>query len=481
MVHITEVRSSDTDDTDDHVGLSSRSTHQTVRKRQPQPQQPQPQNNDGKNGYDHVGDEDDDPNSNESEIDAKNEFHDGDDDDDDDDDEEVDDSDEGTDSDDSNDENSDDDDDDSERKTKRAQYSEKDQKEEMIRHLPIGERLQRQLEVGVAAVQHYNNNNNKDNRRAQPKQTSTQSQAVQLPPLATSSKQRNETPIDNPTTKITNGTRTLKSKKHAPTEMSSKRKDFYNRQRLDLQGGGVAAIGTNLQVHANLYKGRDPRSSTAIDTTASTTATSAYGGPFQKQRGGKQLLESIRGGNNNTSLYDDRHNDDYAFLQDMRNTEIRTLQKRIKARQLTGRKGQEHRKRYNVQQQVDGHDDGLEEDQKELHRLQQDKATFERRQLDIATKRAVQQTIRQEQHRKRQRIEVDSSTTTKSTTTATNKGQQQRPSQKYVPKVRELKRMYMETKYDLLSQQPGGKGKVEKMILKKHSKNKTKDSRKGLI
>ena len=162
----------------------------------------------------------------------------------------------------------------------------------------------------------------------------------------------------------------------------------------------------------------------------------------------------------------------------MRNEEIQALQKRIKARQQTGRKGQEQRRRYNVQND----NDGLIDDQTELHRLQQEKANFERKQLDIATKRAVQQRLR-ENNVKRQRISTDEvDNETRHEIIDNDDTHRPRPhSSKHVPKVRELKRMFLETKYDLLSQQQKGKNTIDKMILKKHSKNKSKDSRKHHI
>jgi rRNA biogenesis protein RRP36 len=283
---------------------------------------------------------------------------------------------------------------------------------------------------------------------------------------------KQESNIGN-TDATTQSDKSKKKSKHAPTLMSSKRSEFYHRQRLDLQGGGVSAIGTNIQAHTNIYKGRDPRS--IIDVTASSTNDQKYS---HSKRGGKKLLESIKGTSNNMN---DHQYEDYAFIQEMRNEEMQTLQKRIKARQLTGRKGQEQRRRYNVQND----DDGLINDQRELHQLQQEKANFERKLLDIATKRAVQQRLRETNVTRRHNHTNEVASETGHQIDDDNDDDVHHPptqkSSKYVPKVRELKRMYLETKYDLLSQQQKGKNTIDKMILKKHIKNKSKDSKKHHI
>ena len=322
-------------------------------------------------------------------------------------------------------------------------------------HLPLNERLRHiQMEQGI-------NQSFKEQR----KRKYEQSQTVKEQILQKKQERSNGAIIDD--TKQSD--KTKKKSKHAPTVMSSKRSDFYHRQRLDIQGGGISAIGTNVQAHANVYKGRDPRSMMdgAINDPKSNN---------NSKRGGKKLLETIKGTSNNMNDY---QYEDYAFIQEMRNVEIQKLQKRIKARQVTGRKGQEQRRRYNIQND----DDGLMDDQRELHRLQQEKANFERKQLDIATKRSVQQKLRESnvQRQRNHTNEADIETIHQNNDDDTAYQNHASSVSKYVPKVRELKRMYMETKYDLLSQQQKGKNTIDKMILKKHIKNKSKDSKKHRI
>ena len=368
-----------------------------------------------------------------------------------------------------NDDHSDDDDDDDGSSSSRSEFEDDDQdvdnesddevhdkkikvNDDQLRHIPISERLRHiQMEQGI-------NQNYKEDRKRKHEQSQQVIQTVKEQILRKNQGRKNDD--TNPGTKQsmnTNHEKSKKKSKHAPTLMSSKRSDFYQRQRLDLQAGGVSAIGTNIQAHTNVYKGRDPRS--LIDVTTSSTNQS------NNKRGGKKLLETIKGTSNSANQLED-----YAFVQEMRNEEIQTLRKRIKARQITGRKGQEQRRRYNVQ---NTDSDGLIEDQRELHRLQQEKATYERHQLDVATKRAVQARLR-ESNPKRQRDDTDEAEVD------IKAAQDHAPAQssKYVPKVRELKRMYMETKYDLISQQRQGKNTIDKMILKKHKRNKSKDSKK---
>jgi hypothetical protein len=341
--------------------------------------------------------------------------------------------------------------------------------------MPISERLRH-----VQMVQGINPIYKEQRKRKYEQSQKQQIRAVKEQKLHQQHDRYNKNDTTDTSTAIPSDQTKKKSSKHAPKVMSSKRSDFYHRQRLDIQGGGIAAMGTSIQAHTNVYKGRDPRSMIEMTTSLTNNTKNNH-----NQRGGKKLLETIRGTTN------DYQYEDYAFLQEMRNEEIQKLQKRIKARQLTGRKGQEQRRRYNIQ---NDDNDGLMEDKKELHRLQQEKANFERKQLDIATKRAVQQQLRegtvvkQKQHHPTSKIDTESRHTMDDHDNVSDHHSQISPplprrtaGSKFVPKVRELKRMYLETKYDLLSQQQKGKNTIDKMILKKHKKNKSKDAKKHYI
>ena len=146
-------------------------------------------------------------------------------------------------------------------------------------------------------------------------------------------------------------TKKKRKSKHAPTEVSSKREDFY-RRKLDLNENGIGvAIG------AHRYKPRDPRLS-----------------------------------NLNGHLDMEHFEKNYAFLQDMRQKEITDLKKRISARKATGTKGTERRRRLGITNDRRT----LEDDKEELKRLLHEKAELERRQIERASKRSVKKRLQQE-------------------------------------------------------------------------------------
>lgn len=141
---------------------------------------------------------------------------------------------------------------------------------------------------------------------------------------------------------------TKKKSKHAPTEASSKRADFYKR-KLDLNENGIG-----VDIGAHRYKPRDPRVN-----------------------------------NLNGHLDMERFETNFAFLQEMRQQEIVALKKRLSARKKTGPSGQERRRRLGITN--DG--GSLEEDKSALKQLLHEKAEFERRQVDRAVQRAVKQKL----------------------------------------------------------------------------------------
>jgi ribosomal RNA-processing protein 36 len=144
------------------------------------------------------------------------------------------------------------------------------------------------------------------------------------------------------------GDRKKTKSKHAPTEASSKRADFYRRTpQLNESGIGV-------DIGAHKYKPRDPR------------------------------VESLSG---HLDVQHYEHN--YEFLQDMRLKEVATLRKNIAARKAPGRNGQNRRRRMGLTN--DG--GSLEADQEELKRLTQEKADVERAQVDRAAKQTVKKKL----------------------------------------------------------------------------------------
>ena len=139
-----------------------------------------------------------------------------------------------------------------------------------------------------------------------------------------------------------------KKSKHAPTEVSSKRSDFFKRGASSLNERGLG-----VDIGAHRYKPLDPR-------------TSNLHGHYNEEQ-----FET-----------------NYAFLEDIRNQEISQLKKRIHARKVTGRKGTALRKKLGGV--VGG---SIEEDQEKLMALKQQKAEFERRKIGRSAKHAVKKKL----------------------------------------------------------------------------------------
>jgi ribosomal RNA-processing protein 36 len=141
-----------------------------------------------------------------------------------------------------------------------------------------------------------------------------------------------------------------KKSKHAPTEVSSKRADYFARGAPKLNESGIG-----VEIGAHKYKPLDPRTS-----------------------------------NLSGHLNDEQFEKNYAFLDEIRGKEMSQLKKQIAARKVTGKKGKKMRRRLDVTGGT------LEEDQENLKRLQQEKAELSRRQLDRAAKQTVKRKIRDE-------------------------------------------------------------------------------------
>lgn len=142
-----------------------------------------------------------------------------------------------------------------------------------------------------------------------------------------------------------------KKSKHAPTEVSSKRHDFFARgaPRLNESGLGV-------EIGARRYKPLDPRTS------------------------------SLSG-----HLNEEQFEKNYEFLQDMRTKEISQLKKQISAWKKTGQKGQRLRRQLGVDKSV-----AVEELEDRMRKLKQEKADFERRKIERAAKKSVKRKIQSE-------------------------------------------------------------------------------------
>lgn len=99
-----------------------------------------------------------------------------------------------------------------------------------------------------------------------------------------------------------------KKSKHRPTEVSSKRSDFFKRGAPTLDSSGLG-----VEITAHLYKPRDPR---ILGATSKSTAA----------------VDS-----------------NYAFVHELRQKEISLLKKKIAVQKLTGKKGQRARRKMNLQ------------------------------------------------------------------------------------------------------------------------------------
>jgi ribosomal RNA-processing protein 36 len=197
-----------------------------------------------------------------------------------------------------------------------------------------------------------------------------------------------------------------KKSKHAPTEVSSKRSDFYRRGAPRLNESGVG-----VEIGARRYKPLDPRTS------------------------------SLSG-----HLNEEQFENNYEFLQDMRNKEISQLKKTIVARNQTGKKGKRMRRQLNVSV-ADG---SVEEDEDHLRKLKQERADFERHKVVRTAKQAVKKKIRSE---------VEEGT----------RGA-------FFLKRKEKKRLEFEAKMEELRKQRGGHKAVEKALAKRRQKAKSRDA-----
>ncbi|KAL7517121.1 hypothetical protein ACHAWX_002071 [Stephanocyclus meneghinianus] len=143
-----------------------------------------------------------------------------------------------------------------------------------------------------------------------------------------------------------------KKSKHAPTEMSSKRRDYFSRGKPDLNSSGIG-----VSIGANRYKPRDPR------------------------------MVSLSG-HLDADLFEKR----YDFLDEMQEKDIEILKRRVNAWKTTGKKGQKARRKLGIKQGVGS----LERDQEELKRLLQEQAEHKRAQVARAAKQTVKKKIREE-------------------------------------------------------------------------------------
>ncbi|KAL3907547.1 MAG: hypothetical protein SGILL_008827, partial [Bacillariaceae sp.] len=140
-----------------------------------------------------------------------------------------------------------------------------------------------------------------------------------------------------------------KKSKHRPTEVSSKRVDFYRRGAPKLNESGVG-----VEIGAKRYKPQDPR-------------VSSLSGHFNEEQ----------------------FQTNYSFLEEMRNQEIGQVRKRITAYKATGEKGRRMRRKL-------GLDGTLEEEETRLKSLTQQRADSERRNIERVAQQTVKRKIRDE-------------------------------------------------------------------------------------
>ena len=138
--------------------------------------------------------------------------------------------------------------------------------------------------------------------------------------------------------------------RHAPTEVSSKRQDYYTRDK----SLGSSGVNSEAALAVHRYKPRDPR---IMATAAGNTETS-----------------------------------DYEFLNDMMTQEIETLERRVAARKMVGSKGRKARKKLNLNTDITSQED----DQLELKRLKEQLLQRQRSAAQKSAKVAVKQKMEQE-------------------------------------------------------------------------------------
>jgi ribosomal RNA-processing protein 36 len=159
-------------------------------------------------------------------------------------------------------------------------------------------------------------------------------------------------PSKNPSSSSSSSVPAKKSK-HAPTEASSKRSDFYRRRTTLNESGIGVAIG------AHRYKPLDPR------------------------------VSNLHG---HLDVGQFEHNFD--FIKEIREKEMTDLRKRIAARKLGGRKGQKKRRELGLTHSDDA--STLESDKTELKRLLQENADLKRNQIERAAKQTVKKSLQQQ-------------------------------------------------------------------------------------
>jgi len=184
-----------------------------------------------------------------------------------------------------------------------------------------------------------------------------------------------------------------KKSKHAPTESSSLRRDYYT--SLNSNALNINSSGVGITIGANAYKPRDPR------------------------------LQDTLSGHLDQDVFQKR----YGFLEEVQEEEIKHLKERIRVHRITGRRGQKMRRK--IKEEGKGAWTTLEEDETELKRLQQERTTRHKSQTQRLAKQKIKKQLR-------------------SSVISGKAGP-------YFPKKREWKRMELEAKFDVLHKQGGNK------------------------
>lgn len=200
-----------------------------------------------------------------------------------------------------------------------------------------------------------------------------------------------------------------KKSKHRPTTASSLRADHFLRGAPNLNASGVG-----IEVGANRYRARDPRSEASHLSTTTV---------------------------NDTDVFERR----YEFLEEIRDGEIETLKDKCRAWKLRGTKGQKKRRRLGL---TEG-GGTAEGDAEELERLVRERAEGREDRLKRGARRSVNKKMKDD--------------------VASGK------SGAYYLKKRDRKRMEMEAKFEKLKES-GGDDAINKVLAKKRKKKRSKDA-----
>lgn len=221
-------------------------------------------------------------------------------------------------------------------------YDGDDSRSDSAAYMPLHERIRKQEEQGVRLYESRQ-------RKAQALKLASQ----RLTEMRETKKRKAEGNAYDDAKTSGDGSKKKKKSKHRPTEVSSKRADFFRRGAPALNENGVG-----VEIGANRYKPIDPRVSNLT-------------GHFNEEQFQKN----------------------YAFLEEMRNQEIGQTRKRIEAYKTKGSRGKRLRRKLGIDCSSPS---GMEEEEARLKALIQERSSLERRKIERLAKQTVKRKVRED-------------------------------------------------------------------------------------